>query len=494
MYEVGVMRQLRWMAPLLLMVVAACGAGSSGGAGKDSAVGSPSAGAAGIAAPPLAGQDADEPELRGYLRRLYSVASAQPGSAELRGQLAAAYHANGFSGPAAETYGQAQALAPLDVRWPYLRALVLSDLGQSAPALEALDRAIALDPSYLPAWLWRGTWLLDLDRAADAEQAFHQVISASPDAPTLVAARVGLARSLLGQDQPDQAIELLELVTAADNHSYAIRQLRTAYRRTGQTQKLAALPASEGARPLLWPDPRLREQSRHIRGFSGRMMMANDLLESGRGREALDILEPLYETRPEDRELLNNLSIAYRLSGRNERAFDILSKGLELYPDFHLFHFNIAVQYEERGELNLALAHLDRAIELDAGLIGAYQRKLALLSRMGRYEEALNAFDAMSTVGQVDAGGHFNAGMMAGALERWPVAIKEFEASLMLDPTLARARLFLGRSLGEAGRIHEAREALMQAATMGVAESDIEAALARLRRLSGSAVSEERNP
>lgn len=463
-------------------MVNACGPGGSESGGQAASTSTPAT----VSAPPRAGQKADEPELRAYLRRLYTVAVGQPGSAELRGQLAMAYHANGFSAAAEQAYAQAQALAPLDVRWPYLRSHVLSGLGSNEAALEVLDRAIALDPSYQPAWLWQGSWLLDLNRAAQAGQAFRQVIAASPDASLLAAARVGLARSLLREGDPEQAVELLERVAAGSEHPYVIRQLRTAYRQTGQAEALAALPTFESAEPLLWPDPRLMEQSRHIRGFSGRMLVANDLLKLERGQDALEILEPLYERKPEDRELLNNLSIAYRLVGRNERAFDILTRGLERHPDFHLFHFNIAVQFEERGEPELALAHLDRAIELDSGLIGAYQRKVALLSARGRYSEALATFDAMAEVGQVDAGALFNAGMIAGALERWPVAIERFEQSLVLDPTLARARLFLGRSLAETGRFVEAREAFEAASKMGVSNRDIESAMSRLKVLTGA--------
>ena len=46
---------------------------------------------------------------------------------------------------------------------------------------------------------------------------------------------------------------------------------------------------------------------------------------------------------PDDRDLLNNLSIAYKLNRQPAEAFAVLLHGLEVHADFQLFHFNIAV-------------------------------------------------------------------------------------------------------------------------------------------------------
>ena len=81
----------------------------------------------------------------------------------------------------------------------------------------------------------------------------------------------------------------------------------------------------------------------------------------------------------------------------------------------------------------------------------------------------------------------FYGGLLAGALERWPLAIERFEQALRLDPAVARTHLFLGRSLAEAGRFGDAQKSLEQAQQLGVETEDIVAARRRLQYLEGQA-------
>ena len=74
----------------------------------------------------------------------------------------------------------------------------------------------------------------------------------------------------------------------------------------------------------------------------------------------------------------------------------------------------------------------------------------------------------------------FKNGMVAGTLEKWPIAIERFQQALNLDPRLARAQLFLGRSLAEAHRFDEARDALNKAVQLGVQPEEIASVRQRL--------------
>lgn len=116
--------------------------------------------------PPSAGapvavlsEDAD-PHLAELLDRLLATARSEPRSGEARGRLAMAYEANGFAEAALTTYAQAAVLDPSEFDWPYLRALLLWEIGDHEAALDSLDASIAIDDGYLPAWLHRGAWVL----------------------------------------------------------------------------------------------------------------------------------------------------------------------------------------------------------------------------------------------------------------------------------------------------------------------------------------------
>ena len=434
----------------------------------------------GIEEPVVAGLDAEEPELVEFIQDLLESVRSDPDSVLMRGRLGMAYDVNSFDMAAQFTYAQVEALDPEDFRWPYYRATALAKLGRYRDALQSLDRAIAIDSDYPSAWLLRGAWLLDLDRHEDAAQAYRRATDLASDDATAAAATVGVARTLMRQDRTDEAVILLERLAASFKHPHVLQLLGNAYRRLGRLEEARSMVQSNTATPLGWPDERQLRKSEYVRGFSGRMLIAKNLLEQSQPRDALKILEPLRRTAPRDRNLLNNLSIAYKLAGRSAEAFEVLKLGLEADPDFHLFHFNIAVHYEDLGDDRRALQHLERAIQLDPALLAAQQRRVDLLIRAQRFDDALAALDEQARYAEAAPAALFDTGMVAGALEKWPLAIASFQQALSLDPSLQRGHLFLGRSLAEDGRFDEAREALALADKLGASAKDVAAARLRL--------------
>ena len=157
--------------------------------------------------------------------------------------------------------------------------------------------------------------------------------------------------------------------------------------------------------------------------------------------------------------------------------------GLRMHPDFYAFHFNIAVHYEDRGDDRLALSHLNRTIDLDPGALEAHQRKVNLLMRLQNLDEALLAVEEFVRYGQADSSVLFSAGMVAGALEKWPLAIERFQQVLSLEPNHRRAHIFLGRSLAGAARYDEARDVLDKAEQLGASLDDVDAARRQLESL-----------
>ncbi len=428
---------------------------------------------------------AEGPELVQFIQGLTESARARPESAQMRGRLGMGYDANGFSEAAQVTYAQAESLDPTDFRWPYYRALALAQLNRYEEALASLDRAIAIDSTYASAWLWRGAWLLDLDRHEEAAEAYGRV-GAAADPLIAAVAKVGIARALMRQGRPADAVLRLESAAADYPRPAIMRLLANAYRRVGRIEDMRRLEVGEAV-SLRWPDKHATAKLDYVRGFNGRMFMVEDLIKQEKAEEALKILEPLREKVPNDSRLLSNLNIAYSIAGRKDDSFEALLHGLEVHPDSHTFHYNIAVHYDDMGKEELALHHLNRALELHPALKQALQRKISLLTRSGRFEEASATADAAIRSVKADPGVLFYAGLVAGALERWPQAIEHFQQAISLDPGVARVHLFLGRSLAEAGRFGDAQKSLEQAQQLGVETEDIVAARRRLQYLEGQA-------
>lgn len=440
--------------------------------------------AQGVGEPVAAGADAEDRDLAAYLQELHRAASELPQSGAIRGRLGMAYDANGFTDAAMTTYRQAAALDAGEFRWPYHLAFLQASRGLMEEAVASLRQALAIDPAYAPGWLHLGARLLDLNRNAAAADAYRRALALGPDDEIDVVANAGLARVLLRQGRAADAVELLVPLTEELPHPHLRRLLAQAHRQFGQPSDDAphGTAPPDSATPLRWRDGRKEAKDEHVRGFHGLLSVAEQRLKFGRATEAATLLETLRETSPHDRTLLNNLSIAYKLSGRQRQALDILREGISVHPDYYLFHFNIATLYEDRDEPELAIDHFGRAVELDAGLIVGYERLGLLLVREERYDEALAVFEAMTPHGESATALYYRA-MIEGARAQWPAAVASLQKAVQLDPTLAKGYVFLGRSLGETGRMDEARAALERAAALGTHPREVAAARDRLGEL-----------
>ena len=428
------------------------------------------------ASPDLEGAEADVSELLG--KRL-ADAHAQPSSGLMRGRLAMALDANGFATEAAETYKEADALDETDFRWPYFQSLVLAGQGQVEAASERVRHALTLE-DYAPARLWLATWLLDMGDLDGSEQAFTQILTKSGYVPFKNAASTGLARIRLRQEQPKAALALLEPVVRVSEHPYPRRLLVRAARAAGQATNVTA-PGR--ALAMNWPDPMREQLQAYVRGFGGRLIHAEALIESGNAAEATELLEAMRDERPEDRSVLNNLAVALLTSGRTDTARAILEAALPQHDDFHLLHFNLAGVYETLGDFDRAVTHFDRAIELQPGLLAAHERKVAMLVERQQYEAALEAIAAARDQGRVHSNMLFFAGIIEATRGNWLTAVEQFQGAIALDDQNPRAQLFLARSLAEAARFDEANEVLEIATALGASAEQVRDARTRIAEL-----------
>ena len=447
--------------------------------------------------PVVAGTDSPDRDLADHLEAMIQAVRTTPGSALMRGRLGMAYDVNGFQAEALATYAQAEALDPDDFRWPYFSAHLLATYDEHAEALETLARALSIDADYAPAWLWQGTWLLELDRTADATVAFERAFElGARDAATFARARV-----MVAEGDYAEAVELLEPMTQFSPGPQIYRTLGEALRGQGRTEEArVAMTLGRNAGPVNWEDPRQDQRSAHIRGHAS-YQLAQGLAASGRIREALAILERLQEYHPEAHcgrdedfflacNLMNSSSIAYDRDNDPERAIATVRRGLALNPEFTPFHLTIANLYRHRRDLDLALEHVDRALELNPARGYAHEQRGRLLFGMERHADAKAAFESALRLEPEKRTTLFYLGLTEVELGNWTLAAERFRRVVDVDPAFALGHAFLARSLTETGHIDEARRAQHDARKYGADPQELRVTELRLRQLEASRQSE----
>ena len=440
--------------------------------------------------PVVAGIDSPDRDLADHLEALIRAVRTTPGSAPMRGRLGMAYDVNGFQAEALATYAEAETLDPGDFRWPYFSAHLLAATDEHAQALETLARALSIDADYASAWLWQGTWLLELNRTADAMIAFER----ASDLGARDAAAFGRAKVMVAQGHYDEAVELLESLALAAESPQIHRTLGEALRGQGRTEEArVAMIRGRDAGPVNWEDPRRNQRSAHVRGHAS-YQLAQGLSSSGRISEALAILERLQGYHPEancgrDQDsflacnLMNSFSIAYDRQGDPERALATVQRGLALNADFAPFHLTIANLYRQQRDLDLALDHVDRALELNPARGFAHEQRGRLLFGMERHAEAKAAFESALGLEPEKRTTLFYLGLAEVELGNWTLAVDRFERVVELEPAFALGHVFLARSLTETGRIDEARKAQRDAREYGADPEELRVTELRLREL-----------
>jgi Flp pilus assembly protein TadD len=121
-----------------------------------------------------------------YLKR---AAAADPASAMIRFNLAAAYDKTGQWEPAIAAYREAAGIDPRDARTAHNLGLALHRAGREDEAAESFRRATRLAPEGAQAWMGLAQTLERLGKRAEAADAYERLASVQPDGPDIAAIR-----------------------------------------------------------------------------------------------------------------------------------------------------------------------------------------------------------------------------------------------------------------------------------------------------------------
>jgi tetratricopeptide (TPR) repeat protein len=323
-----------------------------------------------------------------------------------------------------EAYSGAIARKPDSMLAHYKRGAVYQSLNEPENALRDFRTAADLDPSSMRALESVGDVNVALGRHERAIERYTALI-ALDDANARIHYKLGLARYRAGRAK--EAVPALKQALTIDP------AMGDAHYVLGLVQRdLDQLPA---ARKSLEEAARRSPASQ----TSAREALAHAYLQDGDYSRAINQLEALAALEPTRADRLVAVGLAQARAGREDAAVNTLSRALERFPDApHVY---------------AALGHV--------WLIGAERRgdRVALNKAIEALQHAAGRSDTASET-YAELG---RAWMLAGNRQAAERALRQAVARLPVPP---EAYLQLADVSGRAGRIQDARDALLNYATL----------------------------
>lgn len=147
-------------------------------------------------------------------------------------------------------------------------------------------------------------------------------------------------------------------------------------------------------------------------------------------------------------------------------------------------YYNIAQQYISNGNYEQALVYLDKVLvsnttllEGGDGLMYTYKDRIALLTDLGRYDEALKAADQALLRYKNEPGIWNNKGWTYYKMGKYNEAAEAYDQAVKADPTYLKGWINKGDALVKAGRPGDAVHAYKQALVLDPENKDAKAGL-----------------
>jgi tetratricopeptide (TPR) repeat protein len=177
-------------------------------------------------------------------------------------------------------------------------------------------------------------------------------------------------------------------------------------------------------------------------------------------------LQRLLDRIPEQPAALQLLGVAAFESGRGDEAVRLMQRSIAAAPDYAEAHYNLANVFLFQGRLVEAEAGFRRVLDLEPQHPGARLNLSGTLSRMGRLAEAIETCRALLDLDPKNPVAHGNYANLLKDAGRTADAVGHYRQALALDPTNAATHNNLGLLYREQGHLDAAIQAIEQAVRM----------------------------
>jgi tetratricopeptide (TPR) repeat protein len=331
--------------------------------------------------------------VREQMQETYASLTKKIAEAGPAGELAAAYGAMGNLLLAAEyldaaepCYQNAQALAPLEPRWPYYLGHVYRTRGEPAKAADAFERALAIGPPDVATLVWLGIAYLDQGRPSTAAPLFARALALDPRS---VAALFGQGRAALASRDYGRAVESFEQALSIDPRASMVHYpLALAYRGLGESQKAEAHVRQRGDVEVGPSDPRMQAIASLLHSATSYEKLGLRALDGRDWAAAASAFGKAVELAPENATLHHRLGTALSLSGDTPGAVQQFEEALKRSPNYAPAHFSLGMLLAASGRNAEAIERFSAAVRYEPENADARLQLAAALVRAERYQDA----------------------------------------------------------------------------------------------------------
>ena len=338
----------------------------------------------------------------------------------------------------------------------YLRSL--GDINGSTVQTEMVAKAIAeyaevhrLDPGDQEAAIWLARLYRLHNEPEKAEQVLRKLLQ---DDPGNESAAEQLTQLLLDENKADDAIQLLEAMTAHSTSATLFDLLGDAYTQTHDYAK-----AEAAYRKAVDMDP---SELNHLRGL-GQTLIAEEKYS-----DALTVYQKLVDLMPDDSDNYLRIAEIYRELHQLDKAEENLVKARQYNPGSLEVLYNEAMIYEAQGRYDDAIRVLSDAItgvKAESTVLSSRRRYLAILyQQLGmlyrdtqNYQAAIYTFQELGHLGDEE---DHRARLLIMDTYRlakdMPKALQTGREAMAKYPNDAEIRASLALLLGENGQTDEA--------------------------------------
>ncbi len=374
-------------------------------------------------------------------------------SAEDWQELGKIYHAHDLTDAAITAYTYALSLKR-EPQTQYLLGVIFAKKGNYQEGIDMLSGI----SSYAPAQWRQGFWNLDLARPDLALQHFN---AAKKLDQTAVAPIIGLARTHLLLNQPEQSIALLQgLLDQNVKHSYITFLLGTAHQRAGNTTVAEQLLLGTKSGQPKWKDPWLDEMRYHKFGFAADLNRAIAKIDANKLQEALSLLIAIDSKYPYNDVVQNNLATVYLQLGKQDEAIKLLGKAIRKSPEYAPLHLTMAFSLASVGEVQRATNYAKDALKIQPSMFAAATLIGKLSVQQKDYQQAIRYFAQAIGLGDTNPSTREMLADMLLRFRQWDTAISEYNIVLATSPNRTASIGGLAFALASKGEFEEANRVL----------------------------------